>query len=103
MNDADENKTAAAIVMEMFDEAHDRALGQPRDQTMKKKPTNPPRMESKRAKGARLLDETLAYDGRGPRTYLARQRVAEALDLKRKPHFNDLMWLQHVADAGRST
>ena len=50
-------------------------------------------IESKRAQGARLLDETLALDARGPRTYLARQRVAEALDLNRKPYFDDLMWL----------
>ena len=55
-------------------------------------------MESKRAMGARLLDETLAYDGRGPRTFQARQRVAEALDLKRKPYVKDLRWLQHVVD-----
>ena len=59
-------------------------------------------IESKRAQGARLLDETLAFDGRGPRTFLARQRVAEALDLKRKPYFDDLIWLQHVADEGHS-
>ena len=69
---------------------------------MKKKPTTSSRMESKRAQGARLLDETLARDDRDPRTYQARQRVAEALNLKRKPHFSDLMWLQHVADEGRS-
>ena len=59
-------------------------------------------IESKRAQGARLLDETLDHDGRGPRTYQTRQRVAAALDLNRKPYVADLRWLQHVADEERA-
>ena len=54
-----------------------------------------------REKGTRLLDETLAYDGRGPRTFQARARVAESLDKGRKPYVADLRWLEHVADEER--
>ena len=54
-------------------------------------------IESKRAQGARLLDETLAASNI-PRIQSARERVADALDTKKRPNFDDLMTLKYAAD-----
>ena len=54
-------------------------------------------IESKRAQGARLLDATSA-DSNIPRIQHARDRVAEALDTKKRPNFDDLMLLKYAAD-----
>ena len=53
-------------------------------------------IESKRAQGARLLDETIDYSDR-PHVARIRDRVATALDSNKKPHFDDLMSLRVVA------
>ena len=54
-------------------------------------------IESKRAQGARLLDETLA-ESNIPRIQRVRERVAEALGTKRRPNFDDLMLLKYASD-----
>ena len=46
---------------------------------------------------AALLDSTHAVGERGPRTFLARQRLAAVLDLGFTPRQADLAWLKHVA------
>lgn len=53
-----------------------------------------------RDRAATALDLTLRHDDRGPRTRLARRRVAEALDLGRRPLAGDVEWLERVAAAG---
>ena len=54
-------------------------------------------IESKRAQGWRLLDATLAKSN-VPRIQRVRERVAEALDAKRRPNFDDLMLLKYASD-----
>ena len=54
-------------------------------------------IESKRAQGARLLDETLG-DSNIPRIQRVRERVATALDAKKRPNFDDLMLLKYASD-----
>ena len=54
-------------------------------------------IESKRAQGARLLDATLG-DSNIPRIQRVRERVATALDAKKRPSFDDLMTLKYAAD-----
>jgi hypothetical protein len=49
-----------------------------------------------RDRGAAALDTTHALDHRGPRTYMARSRVAEALDLGKKPAKIDIEWLESI-------
>ena len=55
-------------------------------------------IETKRAQGARLLDATLA-DSNIPRIQRIRERVAEALDAKKRPTFDDLMLLKYASDS----
>jgi hypothetical protein len=45
---------------------------------------------------AELLDRTHAVGERGPRTFLARQRLAAALDYGFTPRASDLAWLRRV-------
>jgi hypothetical protein len=54
-------------------------------------------MPNIRDRAAAALDATLSKDGRGPRTFLTRRRVAETLDLRRNPSLADIRWLEHVA------
>ena len=56
--------------------------------------------EAKRDQAARALDLTLAYDGRGPRTYVTRRRVAAALDGQASLRASDIFWLERIARIG---
>ena len=49
------------------------------------------------AAAAAALDATHAIGERGPRTFMARRRVAAALDAGKKPLAPDVHWLEHVA------
>jgi hypothetical protein len=49
-----------------------------------------------RDQAALALDLTHALDGRGPRTFLARQRVALWLDTGRGRVAEDVRWLLHL-------
>lgn len=51
-------------------------------------------------RAATALDLTHAHDNRGPKTYLARQRVATALDSGKHPNKADIQWLEHVVELG---
>lgn len=48
------------------------------------------------SRAAAALDATHSKGERGPRTYQARQRVALALDLGRKPSLVDIVWLERI-------
>ena len=50
-------------------------------------------------RAATALDLTHHCGERGPRTYLARQRVAAALDAGRLPKAGDIRWLERIAAA----
>ena len=54
-------------------------------------------IESKRAQGARLLDETIS-ESNIPRIQRVRERVANDLDTKKRPNFDDLMTLKYASD-----
>lgn len=48
-------------------------------------------------RAAAALDGTIDCDGRGPRTYLTRRRVAAALDNQSRPKVSDIRWLERIA------
>lgn len=50
-----------------------------------------------RERAARALDATHSKDGRGPKTFLARRRVALALDADKRPKRKDVEWLETIA------
>ena len=53
--------------------------------------------KAQRIEAARLLDLTHSSGERGPRTFLARKRLAVALDLGFTVRIADLAWLRRVA------
>jgi hypothetical protein len=52
-------------------------------------------------RAARALDLTHRCGERGPRTWLARNRLATALDLNRPLRLAEIAWLEHVAAGER--
>ena len=53
------------------------------------------------AAAALALDSTHRLGEQGPRTYLARKRVAAALDADKLPRPVDVRWLQNTAEVER--
>lgn len=47
-------------------------------------------------RAAKSLDLTHRHDNRGPRTYLSRLHIAEALDIGKRPSTIDVEWLEYV-------
>ena len=60
-------------------------------------------MKNLRHRAAAALDATLEHDGRGPRTYLTRQRVAAALDLDKGLTKKDVEWLESIVQKENAT
>lgn len=53
-------------------------------------------MENLRDRAAKVLDMTHSYDGRGPKTGMARDRLALALDNGGRLLKKDVTWLETV-------